>query len=50
MMTLWGFLSVGAVCGVLMIMFTLYLNHKKEMKQMELEAVKTIMTIRNISS
>lgn len=38
--TLWGFLTVAAICGVLLVMFTLYLNHKKVMKQMEIEALQ----------
>ena len=38
--TLWGFLSIGAVCGVALVMLTLYLNHKKDMKQMEIEELK----------
>ncbi len=39
-MTLWGFLTVVAIFGVLLVMFTLYLNHKKTMKQMELDVLK----------
>ncbi len=38
--TLWGFLTVAAICGVTLVMFTLYLNHKKAMKQMEIEVLK----------
>ena len=39
-LNLWGFLSVAAIAGISMTMFVIYLNHKKIMKQLEIEALK----------
>ena len=39
-MTLWGFLSFGLVVAAIFVMFVLYLNHKKSIKILELEALK----------
>lgn len=36
----WFFLSVSVIFGTIFIMFVIYLGHKKEMKKMELEALK----------
>ncbi|GAA4349591.1 hypothetical protein [Kangiella taiwanensis] len=37
-MGLWGFLSVCVIAGVIFVMYAAYLDHKKEMKKLELEA------------
>ena len=37
---LWGFLSVGVIFGVLFAMFVIYIDHKKTLKQLEIEALK----------
>lgn len=34
---LWAFLSICVVAGILMIMLVTFLNHRKSMKQMEIE-------------
>ncbi len=34
---LWAFLSICVVAGILMIMLVIFLNHRKSMKQMEIE-------------
>ncbi|QQS37763.1 MAG: hypothetical protein IPM56_07390 [Ignavibacteriales bacterium] len=37
---LWAFLSICVVAGILMVIVVLFLNHKKSMKQMELEELR----------
>ncbi|MCU4677494.1 hypothetical protein N7931_17870 [Catenovulum sp. 2E275] len=37
---LWGFLSICVIFGISIAMFAMYLNHKKEMKQLEIEQLK----------
>ncbi len=37
---LWAFLSICVIFGVGFAMLVLYLNHKKEMKKLEIEALK----------
>lgn len=37
---LWAFLSICVVAGILMIMLVLFLNHRKSMKQLEVEELK----------
>lgn len=37
-MGLWGFLSICVIAGVIFVMYAAYLEHKKEMKKLELEA------------
>ena len=37
---LWTFLSIGAVLGVLFAMFVVYINYKKTLKALEIEALK----------
>ena len=39
-MGLWGFLSICVIAGVIFVMYAAYLDHKKEMKKLELEAQK----------
>ncbi len=39
-MNLWGFLSICVVFGVSFVMLIFYLNHEKELKKMELEALQ----------
>lgn len=39
-MGLWGFLSICVIAGVIFVMYASYLDHKKELKKMELEALK----------
>lgn len=39
-MTLWGFLSFGLLVAAIFVIFVLYLNHKKSMKILELEALR----------
>lgn len=38
--SLWGFLSISVIAGIIFIMFIVYLNHKKTMRQMEIEVLK----------
>lgn len=37
---LWGFLSICVMFGVSLSMLTIFLAHKKSMKELELEAIK----------
>ncbi|GEM_PF-2704353 len=37
-MGLWGFLSICVIAGVIFVMYAAYLEHKKEMKKLELDA------------
>ena len=37
---LWAFLSICVIAGIIMIMFVLFLNHRKSVKQMEIEELK----------
>jgi len=37
---LWAFLSICVVAGIIMIMVVTFLNHRKSMKQMEIEELK----------
>ena len=37
---LWFFLSLSVVVGLGFVMFVIYLSHKKEMKLLEIEAMK----------
>ena len=39
-MNLWAFLSISVIFGVSFAMFTLYLNHQKRMKELEIEMLK----------
>ncbi|GAA0199129.1 hypothetical protein GCM10009123_03070 [Kangiella japonica] len=39
-MGLWGFLSICVIAGVIFVMYASYLDHKKELRKMELEAQK----------
>ena len=37
---LWAFLSIVVVAGIIMIMWVLFLNHRKSIKEMEIEEMK----------
>lgn len=37
---LWGFLSICVMFGVSLSMLTVYLSHKKSMKELDIEAMK----------
>ena len=37
-MGLWGFLSICVIAGVIFAMFSAYLDHKKAIKKLELDA------------
>lgn len=37
-MGLWGFLSICVIAGVIFVMYAAYLDHKKELRKMELDA------------
>ena len=39
-MNLWGFLTIAVVCGVTLAMIFFYLEYRKSVKKMELEALK----------
>jgi len=39
-MNLWGFLSIGVVFGASLVMLVIYLDNKKQMKRLELEALQ----------
>jgi hypothetical protein len=39
-MGLWGFLSICVIAGVIFVMYASYLDHKKELRKMELDAQK----------
>mgnify|MGYP000507055116 CR=1 FL=1 len=47
-MGLWGFLSICVIAGVIFVMYAAYLDHKKEMKKLELEAQNTHSSSTNI--
>ena len=46
-MGLWGFLSICVIAGVIFVMYASYLDHKKEMKKLELEAQNNKDTTNN---
>ena len=37
-MGLWGFLSICVIAGVVFVMYAAHLEHKREMKKLELDA------------
>jgi arginine exporter protein ArgO len=46
-MGLWGFLSICVIAGVIFVMYAAYLDHKKEMKKLELETQNNKDTTNN---
>ena len=47
---LWAFLSIVVVAGIIMIIVVTFLNHRKSIKEMEIEELKSRMQARNPDS